>query len=257
VVRLASGLLLAAAALAAILFLPVVALRVLACAVAAVAAHEYLRLAGSNGAVIGAVVAACWLASLDREPYLAGIVWVMLLLVVVQVLAAAEPLGRAAAGAFGCLYIGVPLGLLVAVQARGGWQATVLLLAAIIVSDTCQYYAGRTFGRRPLAPTISPKKTMEGALGGLLAAVTFVIIAGAWVFPGAGLGGLALLGVTIVVLGIAGDLFESRLKREAGLKDSSNLIPGHGGILDRIDALLFVAPAYYVYLRLLDPVRTL
>jgi phosphatidate cytidylyltransferase len=256
VVRLASGLLLAAAALAAILFLPIVALRVLACAVAAIAAHEYLRMAGSSRAVIGAVVAACWLASLDGDPFLAGIVWVMLLLVAFQVLAGAEPLGRAAAGAFGCLYIGLPLGLLVAVQARAGWQGTVLLLAAIIVSDTCQYYAGRTFGRRPLAPGISPKKTMEGALGGLLAGIAFVTIAGAWVFPRAGMVGLAGLGATVVVLGIAGDLFESRLKRAAGMKDSSNLIPGHGGILDRIDALLFAAPAYYVYLRLLDTVRT-
>ena len=80
-------------------------------------------------------------------------------------------------------------------------------------------------------------------------ATIFITLAGPWVFPSAQPGWLALLGVAIVVCGIAGDLFESRLKRTAGVKDSSALIPGHGGVLDRIDALLFAAPVYYVYLQ--------
>ena len=99
-----------------------------------------------------------------------------------------------------------------------------------------------------LEPTISPKKTVEGAVGGLVLATVFIALAGPALLPNAGRLSLALLGVIMVVLGIVGDLFESRLKREAHVKDSSSLIPGHGGVLDRIDALLFVAPVYAIAL---------
>ena len=145
-------------------------------------------------------------------------------------------------------YIGMPLGMLTAVQAVGGHRATLLLIATVVVSDSAQFYSGRLFGRRPLAPVISPKKTVEGVVGGLVVATVFVTLAGTRVFPSAGRASLVLLGVAIVGLGICGDLFKSRLKRTAGVKDSSALIPGHGGVLDRIDALLFATPAYYLYL---------
>jgi phosphatidate cytidylyltransferase len=139
--------------------------------------------------------------------------------------------------------------MLVAIHAVGGRMAALLLIATVVVSDTAQYYSGRAFGRRPLAPTISPKKTIEGAVGGLLTASIFLTFAGRTVFPLARPVSLFLLGVAIVALGIAGDLFESRLKRVAGIKDSSALIPGHGGVLDRIDALLFATPAFYWYVQ--------
>jgi phosphatidate cytidylyltransferase len=148
----------------------------------------------------------------------------------------------------GPLYIGVPLGMLVAIQARLGWQGTMLLIATVIVSDSAQYYSGRTFGRRPLAPSISPKKTIEGAVGGVLFGTLFMALGGPRLFPDSAIRWL-WLGLAVVILGICGDLFESRLKRTAGLKDSSALIPGHGGILDRIDALLFAIPAFYLFLR--------
>jgi phosphatidate cytidylyltransferase len=135
------------------------------------------------------------------------------------------------------------------VQAIGGWHATVLLVGLVIISDSAQYYSGRMFGRHALAPAISPKKTIEGAVGGLAGGTAFMMLAGSRVFPSASLLSLGVLGGSIVVLGVCGDLFESRLKRLAGVKDSAALIPGHGGILDRIDALLFAAPAFYVYLR--------
>ena len=129
------------------------------------------------------------------------------------------------------------------------WAIVEKGIATVVASDSAQFYSGRLFGRRPLAPAISPKKTVEGAVGGLVVATIFITLAGPGVFPATRRSSLALLGVAIVVLGICGDLFESRLKRTAGVKDSSALIPGHGGALDRIDALLFATPAYYLYLQ--------
>jgi phosphatidate cytidylyltransferase len=159
------------------------------------------------------------------------------------------PVDRASARFLAPWYIGMPFGMLVAVHAIGGRQATLLLIATVVVSDTAQYYSGRAFGRRPLAPTISPKKTIEGAVGGVIAACVFMALAGRLVFPFARPISLVVLAAAIVLLGIGGDLFESRLKRVAGIKDSSGLIPGHGGILDRVDALIFAIPAFYLYLQ--------
>ena len=117
------------------------------------------------------------------------------------------------------------------------------MMLTVFVSDTAQSYTGRAFGRRPLAPAISPKKTIEGALGGFVAGGVFLALAGGWWLPSVPLPLRVALGVTVVALGIVGDLFESMLKRSAGVKDSSALIPGHGGVLDRIDALLSPHPS--------------
>jgi phosphatidate cytidylyltransferase len=118
----------------------------------------------------------------------------------------------------------------------------------IVVSDSAQYYTGRAFGRRPLSPAISPKKTVEGAIGGVVFGTLAMAAGGHYVFASP-LWILALLGAAISLLGIVGDLFESLLKRSAGVKVSSNLIPGHGGVLDRIDSWLFAAPVYYMFVR--------
>ena len=152
------------------------------------------------------------------------------------------------------MYLGLPLGALVAVHQLGGRNAVLLLVATVAISDTAQYYAGRTFGRRPLAPQLSPKKTVEGAVGGLVVAPIFLALAGPQLLPAARPAVIAVLGVAIVIAGIAGDLFESMLKRAANVKDSAALIPGHGGVLDRIDALLFATPVFYLYLRWLETV---
>jgi len=160
-----------------------------------------------------------------------------------------DALGLAAASLFPSLYLGLPIGAMIAVREIRGRDALFLLMLTVVISDTAQYYSGRAFGRRPLAPAISPKKTVEGALGGLLFGALGLIVAGSWWLPEVPIALRAALGAMIVALGIAGDLFESMLKRSAGMKDSSALIPGHGGILDRIDALLFAAPIYYVVLK--------
>ena len=157
--------------------------------------------------------------------------------------------GRLGAALLPLLYLGLPIGALVSIRALHGREALFLLMLTVIVSDTAQYYTGRAFGRRLLAPAISPKKTIEGAAGGFIAGVALMTIVGNWWLPATPILLRAALGLTVVALGIAGDLFESVLKRSAGVKDSASLIPGHGGVLDRIDALLFAAPVYYVVLK--------
>jgi phosphatidate cytidylyltransferase len=249
-VRLLSGLLLAAAALAAILFLPTPALLAVACVVAFLAASEYQHIVGaSRGLHVAAAVVCYIVGSKAFGDYTFGALLVVVGYAVAgSVLLRNESLDRAAASAFGLIYVGVPLGMLVLIHRLGGREAVLLMLFTIVVSDSAQYYTGRMFGRRPLAPAISPKKTIEGAIGGVVIGTAFVVFAGRLVFPMTRAPQLVVVGVVLVLLGIAGDLFESRLKRTAGVKDSSALIPGHGGILDRIDALLFATPAFYLFL---------
>jgi phosphatidate cytidylyltransferase len=249
--RVISGVLLAAAALAAILFLPFVALRALACLVAGLAAEEYARITNPRGGVsrwivIAVVVYTCWWAAVPAPASPVLIAIFVLLWLAFAVLRPSRSIHDAAVDVVGPIYIGAPLGMLVALQALAGPKATLVLMATIVVSDSAQYYTGRAFGRRPLAPAISPKKTIEGAIGGVLFGALFMVLAIAFVFPATPMLVRIVLGVLIVLLGIVGDLFESRLKREAGVKDSSSLIPGHGGVLDRIDALLFAIPLFYL-----------
>jgi phosphatidate cytidylyltransferase len=148
-------------------------------------------------------------------------------------------------------YIGLPLGALAAVRASAGREAVLLIMGAIVVSDSAQYYTGRAFGKQPLAPTISPKKTREGAIGGVVFGTLAFALGARLVFPTSPVLLTALVGASISALGIVGDLFESLLKRSAGVKDSGTIIPGHGGVLDRIDSWLFAAPVYYVFVQYL------
>jgi len=144
---------------------------------------------------------------------------------------------------FGGVYLSVPLGLLawaISLDLPGAWKAPLLVLLPLWAGDTAAIFAGRAFGRRPLAPEISPKKTVEGSLANLAACVGIALAVG----TACGLGWMSSVGIGLAtgILGQAGDLFESALKRQAGAKDSGGLLPGHGGVLDRIDSLLFAAP---------------
>lgn len=117
----------------------------------------------------------------------------------------------------------------------------------IMGSDTGAYYTGRTFGRHKLAPNISPGKTWEGAVGGMLASLLMATLAHFWFFPELSLKAALPLAVVMNVLGVLGDLTESALKRGAGAKDAAHILPGHGGLLDRLDSLLFNAPVIYYF----------
>ena len=253
--RVLSAIALGAIVLAVIFLLPPIALRLVACLVAAVTAHEYLGIVHASKRLPGAVpwmllaAVTCWFMLSPGPSNTLWLVLVALACVAVEVLFRGLDAGDAALRFLAPFYIGLPLGLLTSIHAVNGRWATILLMATVVVSDSAQYYSGRALGRRPLAPTISPKKTIEGAVGGAVIAPVFMVLFGAWATPGVPPVWLYVTGLAIVVLGICGDLFESRLKRTAGVKDSSTLIPGHGGVLDRIDALLFAIPAYYLFLR--------
>ena len=247
--RLVSGVALAVAALVAIRFLPVLPLRVLACLVAVLAAKEYLEIVDSPIRAVVLVAALCWVVSGATAVSSVVMLTMGLLWIAAEVLISNHTIQQASTGVLAAVYIGMPLGMLVAVHSLRGWPATLLLLGTIVVSDSMQYYTGRLFGRHPLAPAISPKKTIEGAIGGVIFGTVFMTLLGTRVLPFSGYGQLIMLGLLVVVFGICGDLFESRLKRTAGVKDSSSIIPGHGGVLDRIDALLFAVAPFYLYVR--------
>ena len=127
-----------------------------------------------------------------------------------------------------------------------GLEWIVLLLAVTFATDTAAYFVGRTAGKRPLAPAISPNKTWEGAIAGFVAATLAAFLA-AWALGiDANVPAIVALGALMGIVGQAGDLFESKLKRLAGVKESGGLLPGHGGILDRLDSIVFnLALVYY------------
>ena len=133
----------------------------------------------------------------------------------------------------------------------GAWRL-VLLLAIVMGSDTAAFFAGNAIGRHKLAPGISPGKTIEGAVGALLGGVAAAAIVRSLGLPSVPMAHALLLGLAVSVLGIAGDLVESLLKRWAGVKDSGALFPGHGGMLDRLDSVLFGAPVLYYYFALVN-----
>jgi phosphatidate cytidylyltransferase len=231
--------------------------------IAALAASEVAGLSAAGGAsvsrpvVVTAAAVVCAATAFTSDLASGGtLVPVLLALVVgagLVTLGGGPPgpavIQRAAIHVMAPIYVGVPMGAMAWVHIIHGPLALVFLLVVIALSDSAQYFSGRAFGRRKLAPTISPAKTIEGAAGGFItAAVAGAVLAPLCVVGTTWFEGLAL-GVVLCALGIAGDLFESLLKRSAGVKDSSSLIPGHGGVLDRVDAHLFAAPVFVLFLR--------
>jgi phosphatidate cytidylyltransferase len=259
--RILSALVLLPIVIGTVWFLPPVATLILALVAAMLAFVEYASIAEALDTHVprtvctAAVLAAC--ASVGGGYFSVDVVLMTAVIAIGALAVASGQPGPAilrdtAAALLPVLYIGMPLGALAAVRALGGREAVLLLMATIVISDSAQYYCGRAFGRAPLAPSISPKKTVEGAVGGMVFGTLAMTAGGHYVFPAASWILLIFVSASVAALGIVGDLFESLLKRSAGIKDSSALIPGHGGVLDRIDSWLFAAPVYYVFVRYLQ-----
>lgn len=128
-----------------------------------------------------------------------------------------------------------------------GSKLLTMFFGLVMMTDTAAYYTGRSIGRHKLAPQISPGKTVEGSIGGLIGAAITGVLCKLIFFPELPLAHALILGLAIGIVGQIGDLAESLLKRSAGVKDSGRLLPGHGGMLDRIDSILFCAPLVYYY----------
>ncbi|MFA7428636.1 MAG: phosphatidate cytidylyltransferase [Rhodospirillaceae bacterium] len=186
-----------------------------------------------SGRLLALVVAVAGLAAVAFPVPAVALVWVGCLLIAV--------LSRSGWLSLGALYIGLPVVALVWLREDGGPATMFWLFCIIWATDTGAYAAGRTIGGPLLAPRISPKKTWAGLLGGMVAAgvvgAAFGLSMGlsAW-------GGLAAFSAGLAVVGQIGDLFESSVKRRFNVKDSSAIIPGHGGVLDRVDGLIAAAP---------------
>ena len=158
------------------------------------------------------------------------------------------------------IYIAIPLALAIRLTLVSlpflpirGYNGLILLVIFIFiwVNDTGAYLVGSRWGKTPLAPRISPKKTVEGSVGGLILVLLSAVIIRLLLLPEIGWWTILLMGAIVAIFGTIGALFESSLKRRAGVKDSGKLIPGHGGILDRIDSMLLAVPAVYILLAIL------
>ncbi|MGE5553209.1 MAG: phosphatidate cytidylyltransferase [Betaproteobacteria bacterium] len=218
---------------------------------------EYRRLVASQGSsphpalLLSAGLAAGGLVATGRDSAVAAAIFAALALDLALALSNAPEeslLRRGGALALGALYIGYPLGLMARLRALAPWWLAVGF-ALVWANDVLAYVVGVSWGRHRLAPRISPKKSVEGAVGGLLATAIAAVVLRTEI--GLGVGRAAVLGLAVAAAGLVGDLLESALKREAGIKDSGRLLPGHGGFLDRFDSALLAFPVYYLLLKVL------
>ncbi|HYY62241.1 MAG TPA: phosphatidate cytidylyltransferase [Burkholderiales bacterium] len=241
--RVATAAVLIAALLAALFFLPRIALTVLIALLLLFAALEWARLCCLSlvnrwiyTATLALVFLALEAAKLQKEMFaLAAVFWIVVApLWMWRGVRATQTTWIGAAG-FAVL---VPAGLAMLALAP---LEIVLVLVLVWIADSAAYFVGRAWGRRKLAPSISPAKTWEGAVGGVVGALVYAIILAAFTARIAWVPALAAAAV-LALISIVGDLFESAAKRQAGVKDSGALLPGHGGILDRIDSATAALP---------------
>ncbi len=218
--------------------------------VAIVAMWEFCRLTKTNFwlSAVGLI-----LLAISFKWFHLGIVLYLLWAIVLfmrELFVAPENVGQVRNVLFGQVAVALPLGLLVLIYTEFSYEYVLWLFGVIWVNDTFAYLTGMLFGRHKMLERVSPKKTWEGFVGGLTfamaASVAAVLLLPEDSFLAKSEWLICALTVVVVVAGTAGDFLESLLKRRAGVKDSGNILPGHGGVLDRFDSLLMAAPALYV-----------
>jgi len=184
---------------------------------------------------------------------------VFMLLVIELVLSNKINLATIAVSFFGVIYLSLLKYILLLREFQDGFTIILMVFVLTWAVDTGAYFSGRLFGNKKLAPSISPNKTWEGAIGGTIATMLVAVILYLtvvpswvftvnWVFTGSGIITAMILGLLISLAGQFGDLLASLLKRSANVKDSGNLLPGHGGVLDRFDSILFTAPVTFYFI---------
>ncbi len=154
----------------------------------------------------------------------------------------------------GLLYITIPMVLLILIRFQtyipdvNSAYFILMIFCSVWICDSAAYFVGKKFGKRKLLASVSPKKTVAGAIGGFLASLLFFPIASNFILPAFPILYACIIGAAIGIFGQIGDLVESKFKRDAHVKDSGSLIPGHGGVLDRFDSIIFTIPIVYVLL---------
>jgi len=259
--RVASALVLLPVFLLIVIKAPAYLFSVLVILASAAALWELARLLELGGrpinrvltVIAGTAVTAAFAVSRSLEPF--TLPAFVLALAVVAIVAApiwrgASPTTEPAANTLlAVLYVGWLLGygILLHQTSPNGDRLVLFVVGVTWVGETMAYVVGSTLGRHKLAPVISPRKTVEGGVAQVVASVAMALILGAWLLPGCGVALAAVAGALLGVIGQVGDLAESVIKRSVGTKDTGGMIPGHGGVLDRIDSLLFNLPAFYYF----------
>ncbi|MCB9541834.1 MAG: phosphatidate cytidylyltransferase [Myxococcales bacterium] len=267
--RILSGVILSAGIIAVLVFTPPWALGVVVLVALCLSVSEYTKMARPDASagerlafLLACLAVVLWPVIAARWPFYTHGVGFLIAFMIVALTRLARPLPietsltRFGADAVGLLYLGCTFPFVFLLRGEGsgtgphgGW-VLLMVMAITFLSDTGGYFAGRFLGRHKLYPAISPKKTVEGLVGGIVLATAAAFAARAF-FPGLGhltVVDCVVLGVVGALFAVCGDLVESMMKRAYGVKDSGTLIPGHGGMLDRIDGLLFCGPFCWFYL---------
>ncbi|MDH5477967.1 MAG: phosphatidate cytidylyltransferase [Nitrospinota bacterium] len=257
-IRLASGLTIAFALLLLILYGSAFHFFCFALFVSGMGAYEFFDMLKSGGrpspvmAGVPAVVAIT--AALYLGPAQYGAIAILALFILsASVSVFGNYKDNVAAGAYltyGAVFIGAPMAALALIRAQiDGQGFVIMLITATAMCDTGAFYVGKNFGKRKLAPKLSPGKTVEGFIGGIGGAVLGAVVVWWLMISSLNATEAVIAGLLVGLLGPIGDLAESAIKRNMGVKDAGSLIPGHGGVLDRVDSLLFTSAAFYLFLQ--------
>ena len=241
---------------------------VLTCALIGLSLHEYFRLFAVRLSPVSIGMTYALACTIACTAYSGGRLWMppvlslsLMALTISAIVSAspeATPFPTLLNSLFGLLFIGWGLSHFILLRSLESGKWYILFLCVIIwVGDASAMYIGKGFGRHKLVPAISPGKTWEGALGGMLSSLLVAILTSRVFAPQLSLSQSIIFGLVVALAAQLSDLGESILKRYTGVKDSGTLIPGHGGVLDRIDSLFFAAPVAFYTLELLPPVSSL